>query len=52
MDERLIRQGNDQMWVYPSALFSGHPDRTKHKNASVLLQTGVVVENNTNLKPE
>ena len=51
-DNRIVRQGNDQMWMNPSALFNGHPDRNKHTKASVILQAGVVVENHTNLKPE
>ena len=51
-DERLIRQGNDQMWVYHTTLFSGHPEKAKHKKASVLEQAVVVVESNTNLVAE
>ena len=38
--------------VYPTTLFSGHPEKAKHKKASVLEQAGVVVESNTNLVAE
>ena len=48
-DDRLIRQGNGQMWVYPTALFMGHPIKSKHKKTSVLEQAGVVVTSHTNL---
>ena len=39
------------MWMYPSAPMRGNKDRDKHDKESVLINAGIVMQKQTNLRP-
>ena len=50
-DLRLKRADTGRMWMYPTSHMRGNKDRDKHDKESVLINIGIIMQKQTNLKP-
>ena len=50
-DPRVRMADTGRMWMYPTTHMKGNKDRDKHDKESVLINAGIVMQKQTNLKP-
>ena len=50
-DQRLRRIDTGRMWMYPTTHMQGNKDRDRHDKGSVLINVGIIMQKQTNLKP-